>query len=325
MNESFKRGMKKKTIESLIKIKIDDWVDSILPENYSPEQIEQFHKNIKQNIIVTGGSIASMLIGESVNDYDVYFKDKDIAKQVALYYVNRLAKKSGIEDLSVSSQTNNKVSRIFVEDTENGVSVNIKSMGILSDTSQVADYSYFELMPYESVQNFFKSYSFTQTEKEKYNPAFITSNAITLHDDIQIITRFVGQPEDIHKYFDFIHCTNYFTFDTGLVLNQPALESLMARELRYTGSLFPVCSVLRLRKFIKRGWVITAGEIFKICYDISKLDFENLQVLQDQLTGVDNAYFLEVINKLKNDRDIGIDIDRTYLFTIISEIFDEDI
>ena len=88
----------------------------------------------------------------------------------------------------------------------------------------------------------------------------------------------------------------------------------MSRELKYVGSMFPVCSIFRIRKFIKRGWVITAGEIFKICYDISKLNFEDSNVMKEQLTGVDVAYFLEVIDKLNQDKQNGVDIDRTYIF-----------
>ena len=330
MNE-IKRGMKKKTIESLIRFKIEDWIKHIVIDKKENEEDdvfkqrqEKFHQDIKDNIIVTGGCIASMLLGEDVNDYDVYFKDKRVAKDVAIFYVNKLAKKSGIEDLSVSSEANSKVSRIFVEETDIGVSINIKSMGILSKSTDVKEYQYFEMAPFEDVQKFFKEYAFKETDKEKYNPSFVSSNAISLHNDIQIITRFVGNPQDIHKNFDFVHCTNYFTYESGLVLNQPALESLMSRELKYVGSMFPVCSMFRIRKFIKRQWVITAGEIFKICYDISKLDFEDFKVMKEQLTGVDAAYFLEVIDKLNQDKQNGVDIDRTYIFKIVSEMFDVD-
>ena len=80
--------------------------------------------------------------------------------------------------------------------------------------------------------------------------------------------------------------------------------------------------MFRLRKFIRRGWTITAGEMFKIAYDISKLNLDDVEILEDQLTGVDAAYFHEVISILKNNKDR--DINRAYLFELIARIFDED-
>ncbi|HXJ41375.1 MAG TPA: hypothetical protein VNH18_18985, partial [Bryobacteraceae bacterium] len=57
--------------------------------------------------------------------------------------------------------------------------------------------------------------------------------------------------------------------------------------------------LFRLRKFIKRGWSINAGQILKIAFQVSELDLNNLEVLEDQLTGVDVAYFVQLITKLK--------------------------
>jgi hypothetical protein len=148
----------------------------------------------------------------------------------------------------------------------------------------------------------------------------MTTNAITLTDQIQIVLRFVGPANEIHKNYDFVHTTNYFTESEGAILNQPALESILARELKYVGSLYPICSVFRIKKFIQRGWTITAGEMLKIAWDISKLNLNDREVLQDQLTGVDAAYFNQLISMLKE----GEEIDRTYLFELVNRVFDQD-
>jgi hypothetical protein len=57
--------MKKKTINSVICKKFDEWVSSI--EDKSVASL------VSENSIVTGGCIASMLLKEEVNDFDVYF------------------------------------------------------------------------------------------------------------------------------------------------------------------------------------------------------------------------------------------------------------
>src|SRR3546814_2858608 len=80
------------------------------------------------------------------------------------------------------------------------------------------------------------------------------------------------------------------------VCSSDLLESLLCKELRYVGSKYPVCSVIRLRKLIRRGWVINAGQILKMMMQVSELDLTNPAVLQDQLTGVDSAYFIELMS-----------------------------
>ena len=142
----------------------------------------------------------------------------------------------------------------------------------------------------------------TETEKgkKKYRPVFMTSNAITLSDKVQIILRFYGEPDEIHSNYDYIHCTCYWqSWDSELILRPAALEALLSRTLSYVGSKYPICSLVRLRKFVQRGWRINAGQILKIAYQISKLNLDDLSVLEDQLTGVDTAYFVQLIERLK--------------------------
>lgn len=137
---------------------------------------------------------------------------------------------------------------------------------------------------------------------------------------MQIVLRFYGDPDTIHENYDFVHCTNYWTSsDNNLVLRQPALEALLSRELRYVGSKYPVCSVIRLRKFIQRGWSVNAGQILKMLMQISDLDLHNPEVLEDQLTGVDSAYFVQLMTKLR-EKDPE-KVNTAYLVEIIDRMF----
>ena len=148
----------------------------------------------------------------------------------------------------------------------------------------------------------------------------MSTNAITLSNRIQLVLRFYGEPDEIHENYDFVHCTNYWkSWDGELVLHQPALEALLARELRYVGSKYPVCSVIRLRKFIKRGWKVNAGQILKMCMQISALNLTDPEVLEDQLTGVDAAYFINVMEKLR-EKDPE-KVNSAYLVEIIDRMF----
>ena len=55
-------------------------------------------------------------------------------------------------------------------------------------------------------------------------------------------------PAKIHENYDYIHCMNYWTYETGLVLRGDALESILTKQLAYKGSLYPLCSIFRARK-----------------------------------------------------------------------------
>ena len=76
---------------------------------------------------------------------------------------------------------------------------------------------------------------------------------------------------------------------------------------------------MRLRKFIKRNWTINAGQILKMCMQISALDLTDVATLEDQLTGVDCAYFLQVIERIK-EKDPQ-KLEAAYLIEIVDRMF----
>lgn len=295
-----KRGFKRKTIVSTIEHKAKDWIKTLPKELQEP---------VENTYILTGGAITSMLQGEIPNDYDFYFSDGEVAAKVANYYLSTLDVK------------NDRVSKVEAKNCGDRVKIMIKSAGIAGDGANLNDYRYFESRPEEELDSYFEQWHNQQPGPKPYKVAMISTNAISLYNDVQIITRFVGAPEEIHKNYDFVHCTNWYTHKDGLVLNQAALEAILAKELKYVGSKYPICSMFRIKKFIQRGWTITAGEMLKIAWDINKLDLDKIEVLMDQLTGVDAAYFLEVISILKKQKDKQID--RTYLFEVINRVFDQ--
>lgn len=313
-----RRGMKGKTIKAALAKKFDAFVSSI--------EDEEVRELVKKNTIITGGAIASMLLGEKVNDFDLYFTNLETTTRVAQYYVARFHVK----------EANGIHCQISVNTDDDRVRIVVKSAGVASEEGTTKPYEYFEGRP-DDEANGYVSEVFTdpgeieetyqeteekalQTEDATFRPVFLSTNAITLSDKIQIVLRFYGDADSLHENYDFVHCTNYWTSaDRKLVLRPDALESLLCRELRYVGSKYPVCSVIRLRKFIQRGWVINAGQILKMLFQISELDLTNPAILQEQLTGVDSAYFLQLMNKLReNDPE---KVNAAYLVEIIDRMF----
>lgn len=156
--------------------------------------------------------------------------------------------------------------------------------------------------------------------ESKFQPICITSNALTLSDKIQIIFRFCGEPESIHSNFDFVHCTNYFS-GGNLHLSTAALQSIVTKELSYVGSLYPLASIMRTRKFINRGWTINAGQYLKMCIQLQSFDLSNFDVLKDQLMSVDALYFQQMLGSIQQDQVISGRIDNSYLINLINKFF----
>ena len=317
--------MKAKTIKATLRKKVDEWLETI--------EDAALRERVKRDAIVTGGAIASMLLKEPVNDFDIYFKTAATTKDIAAYYVARFKPKTktGIEcPLSVQYGTDEL-------GNADRVRIVVKSAGIASEEGAEKPYEYFEGSPegsggayvgegmddageIEDTKDDLEEAAQAVDDQPRYRPIFLSTNAITLANKIQIVLRFHGEPDAIHENYDFVHCTNYWTSgDSELVLRPAALEALLSRELRYVGSKYPLCSIIRLRKFIRRNWTVNAGQILKMVMQLSDLDLKNPLVLQDQLTGVDAAYFVEVMAKVK-EKD-PTKINTAYLVEIIDRMF----
>jgi hypothetical protein len=314
--------MVSKTIRKVLNRKLDDWLKYVDDENMKTL--------IRKNTIITGGAIVNLLQNEKPKDFDVYFRNRETVLAVANYYVGKFNEKhvnahasviDGVSLINSEKVLDKERVRIFIksrgvvgeepfEDVYDTDIVGGDQVGV--NALEIAD-----TLPAEEIER-------DGNEKEYYRPVYLSANAITLANKVQIIVRFWGEAEKIHENFDFIHCTCYWSsWDNNLELPAKALEAIMNKQLIYQGSRYPICSLMRMRKFISRGFTINAGQILKVCYAISNLDLTDIAVLEDQLTGVDSAYFNILITQLqkKTEDDPNFKIDENYVCTIVDKLF----
>ncbi len=230
---------------------------------------------IYNNTIIAGGSIASMLMGERVRDYDFYFTDPEIAVKVLNYFIER--------DFSATRNL-----------------AHIRKMENIKGVEEDRPYVKLVLGSIEA------------KHEGPFRGRLLTSNALSLSGkkggpSIQLIVRFAGSADKILSNFDFVHCTCYYDSVTNkLCLNQPALESMLSRRLLYIGSLYPIATIFRLKKFIKRGWNISAGQITKLALQITECKLTPL-LLVDQLMGIDLHVMRHFIEKINDKIEVGPD------------------
>lgn len=307
--------MKIKTITKTIDKTIALWLASI--------QDEELRKLVKKDLIVTGGCIASMLLKEDVNDFDIYFKTKETVNKLAAYYVSKinLVYKNTISDSIIEVvDSKNIPTKDYEEGTEDHSKWSFFKKGLESSNED-------RVKIYIPHIGYWRRKSDLPEEDHStlnYEPVYLSENAISLSNKIQIVIRFWGDAKDIHTNYDFVHATNYFHYDENspkLVCNINALQSLLTKELIYIGSKYPLTSVIRTKKFILRGFSINAGTYLKILWQVAELDLKDPVVLQEQLIGVDVAYFSMLLDILKNVDPAKLTYN--YISEIIDRVFNE--
>lgn len=320
MAEGIRYGRKRKGIKLELKKKIDEWLASI--DN------DTVRKAAEKDVIVTGGAIASMLMGDKVNDYDLYFRTKATTKMVAEYYVEKFNARNELKigqcvTAPCKPEVREETIKNIKGEEEERVVIYIKSAGVASEDQ--GTYNYFETMgendAIEFAESAIKDMQEAEESGENYRPIFLSQNAITLSNKVQIVIRFYGEPDQIHSNYDFVHAMCYWDHHKEeLVTPAEALEAMLSRTLIYKGSLYPVASIFRTKKFIERGWRISAGQLLKIMWQISEIDLSDYEVIREQCTGVDQAYLWQLIEALK---DVESDkITSSYVGAIIDKIFD---
>lgn len=285
--------MNSKNIKKSINKKFDNWLESI--------EDKEVKKVIRENTIISGGALVSLLTGVEVHDYDVYFKTQEAVLSVAEYYVKKF-------------NDTHKVGAFLKKSEDGRITIFIRSDGVAGEDQEEETVLLEETEQKEP----------DAEEKPKYRPVYLTSNAITLSDKIQIVIRFCGDVDEIHKNYDFAHCTcSWSSWDNELLLPQKALECIINKELYYIGSKYPLCSIIRSRKFINRGYTINAGQYLKMCLQLNDLNLHDIETLKDQLVGVDSSYFDMAIKAMEQKQEIDPEwkVDNSYLFEVINRIF----
>lgn len=339
--------MKIKTINSILTKKFQEFVETI-----NDDEVKAL---VKENTIITGGCIASMLLKEKVNDFDIYFSDIKTTYKVAQYYVDEMnndnaqvqicTKRDSCQWMNIlkndrglprySDEEGQKIINDILEtykpekgeDVKYRVRVYIKSSGQIGEQPEDEHQEQYDPIANEEANTIADAIDeledVVEEAREKYQPTYITDNAITLTNRIQLVLRFYGDADIIHENYDYVHVTNYWTSKyKKVVTNSRALECILAKELMYNGSRYPLASIFRIRKFIQRGWTINVGQILKMTMQLHDMDLNNVHVFGEQVTGVDVHYMSQLVSQIKKKKEEEPDNDiKSYAMTIIEKIF----
>ncbi|GIU69849.1 MAG: hypothetical protein KatS3mg002_1085 [Candidatus Woesearchaeota archaeon] len=174
-----------------------------------------------ENAFIAGGAIRSIFANEEINDFDIYFEDKENYYNVVNYLDKR-----GIGGVISSNAYNFKINN------------------------------------------------------RKYQ---------LIHH-----SKMIGNPEYILSHFDFTVCMGAYSFkDKTVIYSERFLLDLAKRELVYNkNTLFPISSLVRTKKYLKRGYNINTLEYLKIISHIHSLlkkveEDNDKDLLKEQFNGLD--------------------------------------
>jgi len=135
---------------------------------------------------------------------------------------------------------------------------------------------------------------------------FETDNSLTFMakgQKYQIITAFYLPMEELFKKYDFTICmAGYSIANNIFYLYDTFLEDVADKRLKFNiGTEYPICSLLRVLKYQRKGYVINGLEMIKMALTIHHLDIENYGDLKKQLQGIDTLFLKELTDTLSNN------------------------
>ena len=145
------------------------------------------------------------------------------------------------------------------------------------------------------------------------SPTFTTTDTAWTHIDedkvtYQLICAEFGEPSEVIKKFDFSCCMGAWEPEKGFILDKQFLKHCSQHRLVFNANAgFPICSMWRAIKFIKRGWKLPAIESIKLALSINHLNLTNHAELKRQLLGIDTLFLKELTDALEKDKAVAYD------------------
>jgi hypothetical protein len=115
--------------------------------------------------------------------------------------------------------------------------------------------------------------------------------------------------EQILNCFDFTICQAGYLFNKEIVVvHENFIFDLAKRELILNkDTATPLNTLVRLRKYLARGFIMPPKEMVRLGMMVNKLDLKNKQVVIDNLAGLGSQEINEVIGRFQVEGEINVE------------------
>lgn len=149
-----------------------------------------------------------------------------------------------------------------------------------------------------------------------------TTNALSFvygKRKFQVIKKFTGEPSEIFNHFDFTINMGAWMPDGVFWLYKDFFEDLARRRLMINvNTFYPISTVVRVFKYVRKGYTIGGTEILKIMLRVHSLELSNFGVLKEQLEGIDTLFLKPLTDFLSNTEHA----EQKYSFEEFLKIYD---
>ena len=122
----------------------------------------------------------------------------------------------------------------------------------------------------------------------------------------QIIKIYTGTPKDVIAKFDFTVCQAAWSEQDKFTFGDGFFHHLAQRRLVVNvGTEFPISTLFRVRKYLRRGFTLSGIESIKLGLAIQKLEIKTTKELRRQIMGIDTLFLRELTDALKSDEEKG--------------------
>ena len=221
-----------------------------------------------------GGCFASLLRGEKVQDYDVFFVDPEEALEFMQGFVDKASPSGltgfGIPDACLVGEPKSLHIRGAVWQNP-ALRTKYEKTTVLRCVSEMA-------VTYKIRGSLY-----------------------------QVVFMLSGRTEEVLRSFDFEHARcGYIPGGGGFVVGPRFFESVASNELMYRAgdAKYPLGTLIRMADRVKRGWHVNDVEWVKVAFDISSLVLSDPRVMAAQLKGVDVIVLHSLVEKLKDRTEV---------------------
>lgn len=273
-------------------------INKLVDDNLIGEVLDRvfFRRLLHQNVFVAGGALKSLLYGEEPNDYDIYFKNKEVAKLVS--EIIRLSNNLPIKfDGGESDEPRDEnLYQVQIADC-------LVDMGF--DASLMMPRGQHYIIPNETML-----LGDDLEDRSDHLPRFISFHTITILDGkVQLIFSVINEdPKEVIKNFDFKHTQIiYDVEDSTLHVNDDLVyQSLLTKKLIFTGNtLLPFSSLHRMMKFKEQGFTTNYSEELKLAMSINLCDISDVSSFIVQIMGMDIVFIHNILDDIEKVKGKG--------------------
>lgn len=173
----------------------------------------------------------------------------------------------------------------------------------------------------------------THTNRTDYKIICSSPNAVTYKfagKVVQVIKKYcdIGSlvytanltVEEVVETFDFTTCMCALDLNSKIfVMHKNFIQDTCRRSLIFnSNTVYPICSLYRVTKYIRKGFTISGGELIKLALSINNLEMNSYQDLKEQLLGIDTYEFIEITDALIERKGKNAPIDFSEVMELVN-------